>query len=92
MFVDPQEIGGAESRDIGDASIDEVRPARGPLTAVSGGGGKDLCLGFRGSVVKRCHQQLGLGGSTMVSSWEIAPHMKWPWHSHYHTVIFCCAE
>jgi len=46
----PQEIGGAETRDIGDASIDEVpRASRGPVGPV-GGGGKDLCLG--GSMAK----------------------------------------
>lgn len=42
MPVPEKEIGGAETRDIGDASIDEVpRASRGPVGPV-GGGGKDL--------------------------------------------------
>jgi len=45
MPVADREIGGAESRDIGDASIDEVPPAgasRGPAPVGGGGGAKDL--------------------------------------------------
>eukprot|EP00931_Biecheleriopsis_adriatica_P118237 TRINITY_DN93685_c0_g1_i1.p1 TRINITY_DN93685_c0_g1~~TRINITY_DN93685_c0_g1_i1.p1 ORF type:complete len:866 (+),score=233.76 TRINITY_DN93685_c0_g1_i1:109-2598(+) len=45
MPVSEREIGGAESRDVGDASIDEVPPAggsRGPAPVGGGGGGKDL--------------------------------------------------
>eukprot|EP00933_Yihiella_yeosuensis_P042198 TRINITY_DN36732_c0_g1_i1.p1 TRINITY_DN36732_c0_g1~~TRINITY_DN36732_c0_g1_i1.p1 ORF type:complete len:856 (-),score=187.40 TRINITY_DN36732_c0_g1_i1:76-2556(-) len=42
MPVSEKEIGGAESRDIGDSSIDEVPPRGGSAPVQAGGGGGDL--------------------------------------------------